>query len=738
MTAAAFGVARVPPLLGRSLGEADEVLGAPNVLVIGFDVWQSLFGSDPDVVGQTVRLGSEPTTIVGVMPAGFGWPWSHDLWAPLRLNVLDFERGESPTIQVVARLARGVTLDEAQTELTAVGLRTSADYPETHGHLRPEVVRYGRLPLRFSGMLWAAAYLQFVLFFAGLMLLAWANVILLLFARTAARASEIVVRIALGASRSRIVLQLFAEALVLGGVAAMVGLWGAQLNLRRVMGVISQVMEGLSQVPGGLFGFWFSDRLSGGTVSFVMIFTILAAVVAGVLPALKMTGRGVRSHLQHSGTGGASPRFGRGWTTVIVTQIAVSVVFVPVAIALGMVTAQLKGIHYGFPADEYLSVEFAIDREFYSLAESMRGEPRDRFNTQYEASFTELRRRLADEPGVAAVTVAGQMPGAIHPRRWIEVEGATAPPSTTRGHRAQTAAVDLGFFDALGTLIISGRGFDAADLESDEDVVIVNEDFVRVILGDRNPIGRRLAFIDQSLEDPRSPENLAPWYQIVGVVRQIAMSPPSPDLPSTAAGVYQLLGPTEAYPVKMAVHVDGDPGSFAARLRELATEVDPTLQLHQVRPLDESAWAIQLVWGSYFWVVLAGGGIGLLLSMAGIFSVMSLTVSRRTREIGVRIALGADRRRIVTAIFSRALKQVGLGVGAGGVLLLFLLLLLPLSEIEYRPEAVHAAFLAAYLAVMLCVCMLACIVPMRRALGIEPTEALSPIPRRQRSATGQL
>lgn len=247
---------------------------------------------------------------------------------------------------------------------------------------------------------------------------------------------------------------------------------------------------------------------------------------------------------------------------------------------------------------------------------------------------------------------------------------------------------------------------------------------LRFILEDRNPIGRRLAFVDQRVEDPRAPENLDPWYRIVGVVKQIAMSPPSPERPDDAAGVYQLLGPTDAYPVHMAVHVGRDPGSFAARLRELGTEVDPALQLHQIRPLDESAWVVELLYGSYFWVLLAEGGIALLLSTAGIFSIMAFTVSRRTREIGVRVALGADRRRVVTTVFSRTLKQIGLGVGAGGVLLLFLMALLRFSDLEYRPEAIHAAFVAAYLAVMLAVCMLACTVPMRRALGIEPTEAL--------------
>ena len=726
MTAAAFSVARMPPILGRSLGEADEAPGAPNVLLIGFDVWNSVFGGDPDVVGQRVRLGSEFSTVVGVMPEGFGWPWSHDLWAPFRLDPLDFERGESPAIQVVARLAPGVRLSEARAEVEAVGRRNSADYPDTHERLRAEVVRYGTLPFSFSGLEAAALYLMQAQFYAVLMVLVCSNVALLIFARTAARESEIVLRTALGASRQRIVGQLVVEALVLGSLAAILGLWGAQAGLTWFIGAFSQLGSNMSggEVEMGLIGFWFDGSLSIWTVLCTMLFTILGAICAGVAPALKMTGRGVQPRLQRAGTGGSGLGGDRIWGGVIVTQIALTVAFVPFAIVAGVGVGQIQGAPFGFPAEEYLSVQFAAEQDFYSLTDLIRNRSQDPGDARYLASLTELKRRVGEEPTVTAVTVASQVPGAVHSRRWIDVEAVSAPRRSERGHRVDVTAVDLDFFDALGTSFISGRGFDAADLGSGQNVVVVNEDFVRVVLGGRNPIGRRISFGGRRAPAVSPAANPGPWYEIVGVVRQIAMTPPNPEWPD-AAGIYQLLGPTEAYPLHMAIHVGRDQASFARRLQELATEVDPTLQVDHVQPLNESSWVVELIYRSVFWALVAGGGIAVLLSNAGIFSIMSFTVSRRTREIGVRVALGADRSRIVKTVSSRALKQIGLGVGAGGALLSALLLWWSIRpDIEYRAEAVHGVLVVAHLAVMTCVCTLACIVPMRRALGVEPTEAL--------------
>jgi hypothetical protein len=241
LTADAFHIARTPPVSGRPISETDEVPGAPNVVLIAYDVWQGQFGSDPDVVGKTVRLASEQATIIGVMPEGFGWPQAHKLWTPLRLNALDYQRGQSPASQVVGKLARGTSLREARAEVAAIGRRTAADYPTSHGRLQAEIQRYGTLRVTLSGLVVATFFSLNVIAFLGLILLVCGNVALLLFARTAARQSELVVRSALGASRGRIVTQLFAEALVLGGASAIIGLLGAEIGMRWVSGIVSRL-----------------------------------------------------------------------------------------------------------------------------------------------------------------------------------------------------------------------------------------------------------------------------------------------------------------------------------------------------------------------------------------------------------------------------------------------------------------------------------------------------------------
>jgi hypothetical protein len=368
-------------------------------------------------------------------------------------------------------------------------------------------------------------------------------------------------------------------------------------------------------------------------------------------------------------------------------------------------------------------VQLAADREFYSLVDAVRGVSRDPFNDRYYASVTELKRRVADERGEGSVTVVGRIPGAEHSRRWIEVEGASTSPKTPRGYRVQVTAVDLDFFHALGAPIIAGRAFDAADLESGQDVVVVNEEFARNLLDDRNPVGRWLTFVRPGRTGSDLSENQPRRYQIIGIVKQIPMTTSTLASPIEAAGIYQLLGPVEEYPLHLAVHVGPDPTSFISRLQELAAEVDPTLQLHQLRPLDQSARTVEVMYTAWFWVLAVAGGIAVLLSTAGIFAIMSFTVSRRTREIGVRVALGADRPRIISAIFLRAIKQVGMGVGGGTVLLAFFIFLFRIN-FGYRLEPDHFALLAVYLPAMTLVCLCACVVPMRRALAVEPTEAL--------------
>ncbi|HEX5632232.1 MAG TPA: ABC transporter permease, partial [Gemmatimonadales bacterium] len=275
ISASAFRVAGARPLLGRALGDADERPGAPAVAVIGHDVWHGRFGGDPNVVGRVVQLGRTPTTVVGVMPEGYAFPVSQSLWIPLRLSPDEHPRGGGPDLGLFGRLAPGVTLEEAQAELTTWGRRAAADFPSTHQHLRPRVMPYAQSVALISGselFLTRTSYGFFIM----LVMLICGNVALLMFARAATRDGELVVRSALGASRGRIVGQLFAEALVLGGLAAAVGLGAAGFGVRLFVRAIEANW-------GQRLPFWFHADLSPWTVLYAVGLTVFGAAIAGVL-----------------------------------------------------------------------------------------------------------------------------------------------------------------------------------------------------------------------------------------------------------------------------------------------------------------------------------------------------------------------------------------------------------------------------------------------------------------------
>ena len=387
-----------------------------------------------------------------------------------------------------------------------------------------------------------------------------------------------------------------------------------------------------------------------------------------------------------------------------------TVAFVPVVIVVGSQTAEIHGAELGFRAEEYLSFRLQrLSPDGLELAQS---------GPETGDAFEEIKRRLAAESGVSEVAMSSHVPGANHPLRRIQVEGNAAPEGVPRRHRVAMGWVDSDFFDALHVPMVAGRGFRASDLDPDQHVVIVNEDFVRFVLGDRSPLGQRFAYVDPRRipEDGEEPT----WFEVIGVVSQVAMQV-DPDLES-GAGVYHplLAGGAD---VTMAVRVGPDPTSFSQRLHEVVSAVDPTVMISQVRTMDEGAQDTALAYETWLWVIMIAAGVGLILTLAGIYSIMAFIVSRRTREIGVRVALGAGSARVLATIFARALSQLVLGVGLGGVL--FAALVFLMSAGSFRPTPRELALAAAYLTAMMGVLLLACVVPTRRALAIEPTEALN-------------
>jgi predicted permease len=696
MSASGFRVARVPPLLGRTLLDADERPGAPEVVVIGYDVWQSRFDGNASAVGTTIRLGRVVHTIVGVMPEGFGFPISHSYWIPLRADPAASPPGTGPELEVFGRLAPGVTKEAAQAELAVIGRRVAAENPRTHAGLEPLILPFTDIFAEGAGEsdTWELTIMQSMI--SLLLVLVCMNVAVLVYARTVTRTAEIAVRTALGASRQRIVTQLFAEAFVLSIASALLGLGVVSVGLRYFDRVIALVSE------TGRAPFWIRPGLSAGTVLYAVSLAVLGAVIVGVLPALRATGVQLRAAMVGL-SGGAKARLGRTWTFLIVAQVAIAVAALPPALLKGRDLMGQATQKPGFPADEFLAARFLFESE--RDATSAAGPARAELADSVRATQTSLVARLTSEPGVVGVTIANRIPGGERNDR-VELDG---------GANAQIRAgdVDASYFDVFGVRVVAGRGFGPADAAlATNRPVIVNRSFAAEVLRGGEAVGRRIRYRTDG-------DSVRPWLDIVGVVEDFPAGFRNPG--ETSARVYHLATPGELRGGVLHVRLRGqDPQAFIATLQRVATSVDPTLQLTRVSPLDVMYTERGRLMALLALVVALITGSVLLLSSAGIHALMSFTINQRRREIGVRSALGADARRILTGVLWRAARQLVIGVVIG----------LGLSVVADRLSGgavmggQSVALVPGVAAFMMVVGLLAAAGPARRGLRVEPTEAL--------------
>ena len=682
VSASAFRLTGTRPVLGRTLIDRDELLSEPPVVVIGHSLWQTRFAADPQVVGRSIQLGATHATVVGVMPEGFAFPVSQRIWLPLRLGGTPVPPGGGPDIHAFGRLADGVTPAEAEAELTAISRRLAKEHPDTHADLDPRVTGFAK-PLAAGDSLVMMRALSFVNgLFVALLAILCANVGTLVFARAATRGREIALRNALGASRGRIVTQLFIEALVLTAVAAVVGLGLA----RAALGYGLRLVAGNEAMP-----FWIDANLSLRTVLYAAGLTLIAASIVGVLPALRVT----RGNLKETTANGL--RFGRLWTAVIVAQVALTVALLPLAAGGVFQSNRFANRAEAIGAEHFLIARFEMDQQDYGLEPAA-------IAARTRAAYEELERRLTAHPGVRDVTFADQLPVVDQAKYSIEVDAAAGAPAEAL-RKSAGVNVGPGFFETFGTSVVAGRAFSPGDYERGG-VLVVNESFARLVFAGRNPIGHRI----RVLEGDASVLPSEDWYEIVGIVSDFGWTL---DVPQEQAAMYYPRLPDGATPVNMAIRV-GDPEAFAPRLRTLAAEVSPLVTLHDVQPLADAGGSEARMNWAMTWVAWLIGAIVLLLAATGIHALMAFTVARRTREIGIRAALGARPRRVMAKIFSRALLQIGVGVLLGS----------GLAALWGLDSAREVGILLAAIAVMSTVGLLACAVPLRRALRIQPTEAL--------------
>jgi len=692
VTANMFDILRVAPVLGRGFLPEEEQPDADPVIILGYEVWQEKFGGSPDVIGMAVQTNGRTRTIVGVAPEGFKFPIEADMWIPLEVNPLEHDRADGPQYPGFGRLKAGVSLDRAAADLATIGMRLEQEYPDASEGFAPIVEPFTKFvigdelhALLFT-MLGAAL---------GVLLIGCANVANLLFARAAVREKEVAVRSAIGAKRKQIVRQLLVE---VGVLSAIGGAIGVLLGL----GGVAWFNRAVATNPPP---FWMSFDMDGRVLLFAVTVSGLAAIAAGLFPALRATGKGLNTALNEEGRGGSTGlRMGKVTSAIVIGEVAVSCGLLIAAGLMIKSVAQLRTIDLPFSVESIFTARLNLPETDYADAEA---------RTDF---YREFLQRLQDTPGVEAATLSDGLPARGNGMRTFEIEGGEYP--TERDYpRAREGIVTPGYFATFQAPVLEGRAFEFADTKDNLSVALVNRSFVREYFEDGVGIGKRFR-IHQG-------EDVYDWMTVVGVVPDMKMEGIGNNNESPA-GYYiaveqfaEILGNT----VSVGVRSDGDPNTMAARVRETLATMDPNLPVYDAMSMqaviDDATWFYR-VFGTLF---MAFGFAALFLAAIGLYGVMSFSVSQRRREMGIRMALGAKDKRLIRLAMQRGLRQLAIGVVLG--IGLAALATKPLQIILYEVDARDPVIFGGVVLVLALVGLLATYLPARRVSRIHPAEALT-------------
>lgn len=698
VSASTFDALRAQPHLGRVFAPADEVPGAPDVVLLGHRIWESRYGSDPDIVGRSVRVGATPHTVVGVMPEEFEFPYREHLWLPLRHRVGDAEGQPALVFGMLAPdVARGAALAEFTAFESSEAQR--AERAETLAVAPvPQLVGYteGLFGLRPGGLR-AEVGFYFVQLLALLVLLvACVNISMLLLVRTTARARELSIRAAIGASRMRIVAQLFVEAFLLALVAAGGGLLIADVAAGRLQFITEQLPP------------WMDLGVTWKTALGALLLAAFSAAVVGVLPAWKVTGRSIQRAIQHASAGRTGVRFGGLPSALIVADVALAVVVTGLGLVFSdVVTPRPVEGTRTVAAEEILTAEFRaplVRGADASVAE------RNAMNQRRTALLTRLRA----EPGVRGAVIADAFPGMNSDRGGWEVAGQPALEDDDEYPRADVVHTGPGYFQALDQPVASGRHFEESDLNRDLPVVIVDTEFAREFMGGRSPIGARIR-LRGATDDGHGP-----WQEVVGLVDELrntgsAVPASATVYLPTAAG--DMWGPT------LAIHLGPAAPEFSGRLREIARETSPDVLLTEVQLLSEAQSGDVQVFGWVFLGLQVMMGVLIALAASGTYALLAFTIKEREREIAIRAALGAPRVAILQTIGRRAALQLGGGALLGIVATTWLFTLFVADGWQPALGPIASSVLIGGCVVVL-IGGLAGLGPMRAGLAIAPDVAM--------------
>ena len=696
VTANMFSLLGTPPLVGRGLLPADEELGGPAVAVIGYRFWQDRLDGDDDALGRTIRINGAQTTVVGIMPERYEFPVNQQLWQPLRVDYLAEPRGEGPQVfPILGRLKDGVSIAQAQSDLARIMTQLGQEYPETNEGMSVVVGSYVRELIGYQ----TASLLFTMLGAVGLVLLiACANVANLLLARASLRSKEVAVRTAMGASRRRVIAQLLSESTVIAVVGAVIGIGVGEVGIRLFNGV-------LQTFPGGL-PFWFAIEIDPQVLLFVVVLTVAASLLSGVLPALRASGTDVNAVLKDDSRGTSSLRIGRLSRSLVVMEVAFSCALLIAAGLMVKSVANLANIDYAFATENVFTAGVSLPETDYPDDES-----RVRF-------FRDLVERLEAEPGVRFASVTTDLPVVGFGNGRFELEG-----ETYLGDRdypsARLGSVSPEHFTSIETSVVQGRDFTPADNVGSLPVAIVNQAFVERYFPDETVLGKRFQ-LHGTLQVGAIRARDERWFTIVGVVPNMYLDIDAFIL--SQAAIYMPLAQRPSSAASLIVNTQGDPLEFTASARRVVRALDADLPLSLPSSLAATIGQAQTFFRIFGVMFTIFGGVALFLATVGLYGVLSFSVNQRTHEVGLRVALGATPGRVIRLIMRQGFKQLAIGMTIGIALAMGLARMI--SLLLYDVGAADPAVFLGIAAVLMGTGLFASFLPALRATRVDPTVAM--------------
>ncbi|MEX1994774.1 MAG: ABC transporter permease [Steroidobacteraceae bacterium] len=680
-----FDVAGTAPLLGRTILPRDTIEGAAPVVVLSHRLWTERFDSDPGVIGRVVRVNGRSSEVIGVMPERFTFPSTAALWVAIQQDPARLSRQDTADVGVYGRLRADGDLDLAQQELAPVAAHITSTVGKEFFNGRFEVKTFASGFIGDEGeqLIWTLLVaVGFVL------LIACANVSNLLLARSAYRVRETTVRSALGASRGRLVAHMLAEGLVISTLATLFGLLLASIALDGFRLAIFRLMDDSPT--------WWAFEIDYRVAAFAVAAALGSTLVAGLPAAIRASRPSLDSLLRDGGRTGTGLAIGKIAWALVVFEVALACLLLGTSALMTKSVLRATSSEVGVETADIMTARVGMTAGTYM-------EPADQI--RFWETFVE---RIQSQPGITAATVTTSLPGGFSSDGPVSIEGRDYGDTSTRPFVQQVVS-SLSFFETFRIAPRQGRLFDSRDNADSMETVVINERMVRDLFGDESPLGARVRY---DLDEDGG------WMTVVGVVPDVIHDNSGTAEPT----MYLPIAQQDQRFMSIAVRGDGELRSLIGAVRTALAQTDPDMALYWLRTLDE-ARAIQnagfRIVGTMFAVF---AGVAVVLAAAGLFGVLAFHVGQRTREIGVRRALGADNHRILRMILRASGVQILIGIGIG-------MTLLPvmgsgLGDILGDVSPYDPAIYTMVVGLMLVVAIAATLTPTRRALKVDPAAAL--------------